>query len=574
MRQRWTALSAIVFGSVLLSSPARSVAAEDTTWPVEFEYGACVRNNKQPDVLVWTPPGAKRLRALLIIIANTDSKHFGEHKAVRKVAARQEMGIVYLRCGEVIDDLSRRKPGKNKTIIQGILDAVAKTTGIVEFRHAPWIPFGKSSMGRFPFWMAWAYPDRTIAGISYHGETPTWPPADWSNLDSQSILYVNVNGETEWGGTWNRHVRPSLLNYRRWKNWLAHQVVVYDVSHGNYPDTHGSPGWGKRFPDRVTCIDVWDYLTLFVDKAIEARVPTDDYPTRGPVQLNRIDQSTGLLVDPFAIERLFELPRQPLASSPDGYVVDPVGDEPSAGFAAVAPANQYRPTARVPVVPLEIGRSPSQWLITEGADFAMKADPMRSLGDMQSLRPQPGDKVKVDDSKLTFRQIDPKHVNRGGGINLRSGLQPNDKCTLLAYTVVDVPKKQQLKLNAPYTQNGRVQVVLSGVPIAHGQVVEVNKGLYSMLVVVRLRTKWQLLKVSLEAATSEEVELAKKAAEELAQKEADPEEASQSQREDTIPLVQQAADVDDADRRHQFWIIDRELADAWLKLHDVKGIAR
>ena len=571
---KWIRLPAVLLVCVLLASPTGTVATADQTWPLELEYGACVRNNKQPDVLVWTPPKAKRLRALLIIIANTDSKHFGEHGALREVAAKREMGVVYLRCGEVIDDLSRRKPGKDNTIIQGILDAVAKETGIAEFRHAPWIPFGKSSMGRFPFWMAWAYPERTIAGISYHGETPTWPPAGWANLNGESILYASVNGETEWGGTWNRHVRPSLLNYRAQKNWLPHQVIVYDVGHGNYPDTHGSPGWGKSFPDRVTCINVWDYLAVFVDKAIEARVPTDRYPTRGPVKLSQLNASSGLLIDPFAIERLFELPPQPLKTSPAGYVVDPAGDEPTVGFAAVPPAAGFRPPTGVPVVPLEVGRSPSEWLVTEGTDFAMKDDPMRSLGAMQSLRPKPGDKVKIDGVTATFQPIEAKHVRREGGINLRGGLQRGEKSTLLAYTVIEVPRRTQLKLKAPFTQNGRVQVVLSGVPIAHGQIIEVNKGLYTMLVVVRLRTKWQALHVSLEAATADEVALARKVAEELAKQRVETQQATDAERKEPIPLIQKAAEVDETDRKHRFWIIDRELADAWLRLHDVKGIAK
>jgi hypothetical protein len=181
--------------------------------------------------------------------------------------------------------------------------------------------------------------------------------------------------------------------------------------------------------------------------------------------------------------------------------------------------------------------------------------------------------VKIDGTKATFRPIDPKHVRREGGINLRAGLQPKEKGTLLAYTVVDVPGRKRLKLKAPFTQNGRVQVVLSGVPIAHEQVVELERGLYPMLVVVRLRTKWQTLHVSLEAASAEEVAEAKKVAEARAKKSAAAEEETQAQSQEPIPLIQPAADVDETARKHRFWIIDRELADEWLRLHDVKGLA-
>ena len=271
--------------------------AAEPLWPYEMDYGACVKHAKsrnQAGVLAWAAPGAKRIRAVLIIMINTDSKIFGEHAAVRAVAAKREMGIVYLRCPEVHYNLNE---AKDTTIIHGILDTTARKTGIAEFRHAPWITFGKSASGKFPFFMGWVYPKRTIASISYHAETPTWPVAAWAKLDGETILHTSVNGHTEWGGTWHRHVRPALLNYRT-IGWLTNQVVVHRVGHGKYPDVHGSAGWGRKFPDRVTCIDVWDYLALFIDRAIAARVPQDAYPTDGPVRLKQVRDCEGYLIEP------------------------------------------------------------------------------------------------------------------------------------------------------------------------------------------------------------------------------------------------------------------------------------
>ena len=45
-------------------------------------------------------------------------------------------------------------------------------------------------------------------------------------LHERNVLHVSLNGETEWGGTWNRHVRPSLLNYRAQSSWLPHLAVA------------------------------------------------------------------------------------------------------------------------------------------------------------------------------------------------------------------------------------------------------------------------------------------------------------------------------------------------------------
>ena len=152
-------------------------------------------------------------------------------------------------------------------------------------------------------------------------------------------------------------------------------------------------------------------------------------------------------------------------------VLAQTGREQPATFLAIPPAENYQPGEGVPVESLPIGRSPSQWLITYALPFAMENDPMRSIGELASLRPQPGDKVTIDKHATAFAPIDPRHVRREGGIALNRGLQKHDKTTLLAYTVVEIPKKMPLKVNAPFTQNGRVQMVVAGVPVAHRQIV-------------------------------------------------------------------------------------------------------
>jgi len=559
----------------MCSAASAEELAELPHWPIGLEVPKSAPPPKRPlknaAILAWVPPKAERIRAVLLIRQNTDSKHFGEHTALRRVAAKHEMAVVYLR---YYPHLTLAKNPKDRVFFQ-ILDSVAKETGTAEFRHAPWITFGKSSVGKFPFYLAWAHPDRTIASISYHAETPTWPPESWARVTDETILHVSLNGETEWGGTWNRHVRPSLLNYRAKSGWLPHLAVAHDVGHGNYLDVNGGPGWGKRFPGKVTCIRVWDYLSLYVDKALTLRLPEgkeNRYPTKGPIELRQVDASTGYLIRPYAVEDMFKLPRMLMTKSKDGYVVDPAGDEKPATFVAIEPAKGFKPPAGTPVEPLPVGKSPSRWLVTEGLAFAMENDPMRTLGPLKSLRPKPGDKVTIDGHDTTFGPISPRYVRREGGITLNNGLQRRDKATLMAYTVLDVPKKMQLRLNAPFTQNGRVQVVLNGIPVAHEQIVGLDKGLYPMLVVVRLRTKWSTLRTGFEMATDEEVRAAKKHTAELAQKAATNEDAANQPATPTdAPVIRKFADVPKDERANWFWVADRELAEAWFKLHAVRG---
>lgn len=155
---------------------------------------------------------------------------------------------------------------------------VAEKTGIPDFRYAPWIPFGKSSRGDFPHNLMWLHPKRTIAGINYHGAVPDWSEDHAASTGDETVLYCNANGENEWAGTWHLHVRPSFLNYRMKCGLLPHQIVARGVGHGDYVDGSGSSGWGKPHPGKVSCLDTWNYLSMFVDKALTLRVPTDKYP--------------------------------------------------------------------------------------------------------------------------------------------------------------------------------------------------------------------------------------------------------------------------------------------------------
>lgn len=328
---------------------ARNALAEMPHWPWGLNVPDTVpeklRKGKGAPLLVWTPPDAEKIRAVLFIVVNSDSKHFGEHPKLREVAANREMAIIYMRYRvhyELKDD-------GDHAITQHLLDAIAKETGIVEFRHAPWITFGKSASGKYPFHMGWLYPDRTIATINYHAETPTWPVADWAKLGDQTILHVNVNGDSEWGQTWSRHVRPSLLNYQANTAWLPHQVVAHKVSHGNYRDAHGSPGWRKPVTDgSVSVQQVWDYLALFIDKALQASLPEDTYPTDKPLKLKQLDPKAGYVIDPRAVEALLKIDNSPLRHDGKQYIVDPKGDTGEEAPKAAAADKLIRPAAELP----------------------------------------------------------------------------------------------------------------------------------------------------------------------------------------------------------------------------------
>ncbi len=167
-----------------------------------------------------------------------------------------------------------------------------------------------------------------LPGITYHGEGPTWPIPSWAAKQDRSILYVCANGQEEWDGTWYRHVRPFLLNYRANNAWLPHQVAGVGVGHGNYADTHGGVGWGKPVPEgAMSVLRIWDYLAMFADKALTLRLPGKGYPTDGPLKLRTVDPDAGYLVHPRAIETLLATKWLALREKDGEYKTIPWPDE-------------------------------------------------------------------------------------------------------------------------------------------------------------------------------------------------------------------------------------------------------
>lgn len=538
--------------------------AELPYWPIGFiPPGIEAKPDKaghfKAALLAWVPEDVERIRAVFIIPANSDSKHIGEHDAVREVARRHEMAIVYMRKGDVAE-------------VQRILDALAERTGIEEFRHVPWLPMGKSSRGMFPVRMVWQHPDRTIASFSYHGETPPYPPDESARLDGQTILHVNVNGETEWGGTWFVHVRPSLLNYRRYQSWLPHIAVAKGVDHGDYVDVNGGPGWGKEHPGEVTCIRVWDYLAVFMDKALALRLPPDAYATEGPIELRPVDASKGYLVDPFAVEDLFRQPHYPLLQE-DGVYQVLKGDESSThGYVAVAPAHGFVPAEGVPVTPLELGQSPRDWLVADVLRFAMERDPKTELGPLAGLRPAPGDTVTIDDETTTFHPIEPRRVGKNGGVSLQGVKKWGQAITFLAYTVLDVPAATTAKLQAPYSVGGRLQVALNGVPIEHKQVVAFAPGRYAMLAVLRLDgPNWGGIDPHFLPVSAEEIAQGRTEQRELDQRAVEQARLLAAGAANPPQVIFPYGDVPEDERMDMFWLADREQALAWFNLHAVHG---
>jgi hypothetical protein len=163
-------------------------------------------------------------------------------------------------------------------------------------------------------------------------------------------------------------------------------------------------------------------------------------------------------------------------------------------------------------------------------------------------------------------------VNGYGGISLGGIKKWGQDLTVVGYTVLEVPDTRRLRLIAPFSVAGRLQIVLGGVPVEHKQIVELQKGLYPMFVVLRLSSvNWGAVSPLFEEVTDKQVEQSVEYTIERAKRRAEEKRLLAERLKNPIPLVRRAADVSPQDRKKMFWVADREQAEAWFKLHAIYG---
>ncbi len=245
------------------------------------------------------------------------------------------------------------------------------------------------------------------------------------------------------------------------------------------------------------------------------------------------------------------------------YLIGGGKERPVNGFAAFAPLPGFVPGEGVPVVALEPGQSPRQWLITEPYRDAMRLDPMLDPGDYASLMPNVGDTVLLDDTTVAFKPLAEQQVGPNGGISM-AGLKSKDhKSSLIAYTVLGVAEKQTVIVNAGYTAATRIQLVLNGRPVRHQQVLELEPGQYPLLLVLRMAANWGRIEPNLGPVSLENVGLAKEV-----QAEADAHAAEVARLKDAPrkQIIRKVADLPADRSRDMFWL-PPALAEAWTELH-------
>ena len=173
-------------------------------------------------------------------------------------------------------------------------------------------------------------------------------------------------------------------------------------------------------------------------------------------------------------------------------------------------AKDYRPGKGVPVVPLEAGVVPRKWLFSNLLAEAISTDPMVSVQGLDTLRPEAGTAIKLEEYELKFQPLAERFVVPAeNNIVLKDMMENRDTATFAAYTVLDVREPGLYKVANAFSNSGRVQMVLAGRRVADGQVVRLEKGLYPVLLLGRMMIAWGKFQPRLERADEKDLTASK-----------------------------------------------------------------
>ena len=255
------------------------VAAAPWQWSVEIKELISEETNAHPSAYLWIPENCKQVRAVIIGQHNMTEETIFEHPEFRKNMGKLGIAEIWITPG--IDQRWDVTKGTQQ-IFETMMKNLSEISGYTELEFAPLIPFGHSAMATYPWNFAAWNPERTLAVLSIHGDSPRThltgygrANLDWGTRTIEGIPSLMVMGEDEW---WEDRLITSFDYRREYPN--APLAFLADAGHGHFDISD----------------ELIDYLSLFLKKTVEYRLP-EHSSLDAPIQLIPVEAKNGWLAD-------------------------------------------------------------------------------------------------------------------------------------------------------------------------------------------------------------------------------------------------------------------------------------
>ena len=255
------------------------VAAAPWQWSVEIKELISEETNAHPSAYLWIPENCKQVRAVIIGQHNMTEETIFEHPEFRKNMGKLGIAEIWITPG--IDQRWDVTKGTQQ-IFETMMKNLSEVSGYTELEFAPVIPIGHSAMATYPWNFAAWNPERTLAVLSIHGDSPRThltgygrANLDWGTRTIEGIPSLMVMGEDEW---WEDRLITSFDYRCEYPN--APLSFLADAGHGHFDISD----------------ELIDYLSLFLKKTVEYRLP-EHSSLDAPIQLIPVEAKNGWLAD-------------------------------------------------------------------------------------------------------------------------------------------------------------------------------------------------------------------------------------------------------------------------------------
>ena len=255
------------------------VAAAPWQWSVEIKELISEETNAHPSAYLWIPENCNQVRAVIIGQHNMTEETIFEHPEFRKNMGKLGIAEIWITPG--IDQRWDVTKGTQQ-IFETMIKNLSEISGYTELEFAPVIPIGHSAMATYPWNFAAWNPERTLAVLSIHGDSPRThltgygrANLDWGTRTIEGIPSLMVMGEDEW---WEDRLITSFDYRREYPN--APLSFLADAGHGHFDISD----------------ELIDYLSLFLKKTVEYRLP-EHSSLDAPIQLIPVEAKNGWLAD-------------------------------------------------------------------------------------------------------------------------------------------------------------------------------------------------------------------------------------------------------------------------------------
>jgi hypothetical protein len=254
-----------------------------------YQYSVLVGERR---AYLYIPPNCKQIRGVIISLSNLLERRWLEDPLIRKTAAEQGLGIIWVGPGKNSLLTADMKPGAGEALKKMYKD-LAEESGYKELEFAPIISMGHSANGQFSWNVADWKPERTIAVIPV--KTAPFPPS--FQFDNVPVCYI-VGEATEWPQyrVPDPVTKPGDRDFF-WPVVRKSAIALRTANENNLVAVVTDPGGGHFDWDERQA----KFIALYIKKACQYRLPKAT-ANNAPIQLEKIKKEDGWLTDTGGME--------------------------------------------------------------------------------------------------------------------------------------------------------------------------------------------------------------------------------------------------------------------------------